>query len=99
MWILSQILSFSSVAAPLTDLVSPKRKFIWTKTCNEAYESLKNMLITAPILKAPDFEQPFCLQVDASGVGVGAALLQEGKDGIMHPVSYFSQKLKPHQRS
>ncbi|XP_066946925.1 uncharacterized protein [Macrobrachium rosenbergii] len=48
---------------------------------------------------APDFEQPFCLQVDASGVGVGAALLQEGKDGIMHPVSYFSQKLKPHQRS
>ena len=50
-------------------------------------------------MKAPDFEHPYALQVDASDRAVGAVLLQNGKDGIYHPVCYMSQKLKLYQFS
>ena len=91
--------NFSQVAAPLTSLVSPKVNFVWSDACQRAFDSLRSLLVSSPILKAPNFEEPFLLQVDASGAGVGAVLLQETSDGILHPVSYFSAKLKPHQRA
>ncbi|KAL1279986.1 hypothetical protein QQF64_014586 [Cirrhinus molitorella] len=51
----------------------------------------------APVLSAPDVSRPFQLEVDASAVGEGAVLLQEGADGVVHPVSYFSAKFNHHQ--
>lgn len=51
------------------------------------------------MLAAPDFTQPFKLEVDASALGVGAVLLQEGLDGVDHPVSYHSNKFNQHQYS
>ena len=90
--------NFSTVAAPLTDLVSPKKEFIWTGACQAAFEKLKSLLVSEPVLQMPDFNRPFILQVDASDKGVGAVLLQEA-DGVLHPVSYYSAKLKSHQQS
>lgn len=52
--------------------------------------SAKSLLCSAPVLSAPDVFSPFQMEVDASAVGAGAVLLQEGADGIPHPVSYFS---------
>ena len=57
------------------------------------------MLCNSPILRAPDLTRPFVLAVDASCVGVGAVLLQEGEDETEHPVSFFSKKLSPAQRN
>ena len=45
-----------------------------------------------------DFSKPFKLNVDASDVGVGAALLQKDDQGFEHPISYFSKKLNKHQQ-
>ena len=46
----------------------------------------------------PDHSHPFQLQIDASGVGIGAVLLQKDPlSGILHPVAYHSAKLKKHQ--
>ena len=55
------------------------------------------MLLSALVLKAPDFEKPFKLQVDANDVGIGAVLLQESPQGIDHLVSYYSQKFNNQQ--
>lgn len=49
------------------------------------------------VLAAPNFKKPFKIQVDMSGVGAGAVLLQEGEGVIDHPVCFFSRKFKHHQ--
>ena len=65
--------------------------------CNAAFNNLKTILWSAPILKAPDFSKEFRLAVDASDFGVGAVLLQCDEDNIEHPVCYYSKKFDCHQ--
>ena len=89
--------NFSSVIAPLTSLLSESQPFSWTPECQHAFESAKALLCSTPVLAAPDFKQPFKLEVDASGVGAGAVLFQESADGIDHPVCFFSKKFNKHQ--
>ena len=89
--------NFSSVALPLTNLLSPKLEYVWTPECQHAFESVKSLLCHAPVLSAPDCSRPFKLEVDASGVGAGAVLLQDDDAGVSHPVSYFSRKFNKHQ--
>ena len=57
------------------------------------------MLVSTPVLSAPNFDHPFKLAVDASDVAVGAVLLQADSDGIDHLVCYFSRKLDKSQRN
>ena len=90
--------NFSSVAAPLTALLRKDAKFLWNQNCQLAFEKIKAMLMSNPILKAPDFDKPFKLAVDASDVGAGAVLLQE-QNGVDHPVCYFSRKFDNHQQN
>lgn len=87
--------NFASVTAPLTDLTSNKTKFCWDPGCEAAYVQLKKLLSSYPVLRSPDSSLPYHLQVDASDRGVGAVLLQKDQaSDILHPVSYFSAKLK-----
>lgn len=54
--------------------------------CQNAFDSAKALLWSAPVLAAPRFE-PFKLHTEASDVGVGAVLLQENAEGVDCPVS------------
>ena len=58
-------LNVSDVVACLTGLTSKKAKFIWTDTCQKAFERIKLMLQSAPVLISPDYEKPFKLIIDA----------------------------------
>ena len=91
--------NFSTVAEPLTQLLSKKAKFLWNDKCEQAFEELKAILKSAPVLSAPDFDHQFKLAVDASDVAAGAVLLQEDKDGVDHPICYFSKKFNTSQRN
>jgi len=91
--------NFSVVAEPLTKLLQKRVPFIWSAACQAAFLKIKSLLLSVPVLMAPDFLKPFKLMVDASDVGGGAVLLQEGEDGIDHPVCYFSHKFNRHQRN
>ena len=84
--------NFSTVVAPLTDLLKGKAKFVWSYACKKAFEQVKVLLCSAPILAAPRFDTPFKLYVDASHVGAGSVLMQVDDLGIDKPVSYFSKK-------
>lgn len=89
---------FDTVVFSLTDLLSPKTSFKWSNVCQCAFENFKSLLISAPVLAAPDHLRPFSLAVDASDAGVGAVLQQRGADDVEHPIFYFSKKFISVQR-
>ena len=89
--------NFATIAASLTELLQKKQKFMWTPSCQAAFEKIKAVLLMAPVLGAPDFSKLFKLLVDASDIADGGVLLQEDSHGIDHPVCYFSRKFDSHQ--
>ena len=89
--------NFSTVVAPLTNLLKGKTSFEWSADCQQAFDNAKLLLSTAPVLAAPRLDQPFEIQVDASQVGAGAVLMQEDDDGIDRPVCYFSRNFNKYQ--
>nr|XP_046272302.1 uncharacterized protein LOC124073826 [Scatophagus argus] len=90
--------NFAAIVSPLTDLLSPTKDLLWDTNCELAFQSVKAFLSSSPVLSAPNFAVPFKLEVDASGTGAGAVLLQEDSSGIDHPVCYFSKKFSAAQR-
>ncbi|KAJ8279345.1 hypothetical protein COCON_G00064110 [Conger conger] len=90
--------NFSAVVSPLTDMLSTKTVFKWTEKCQRSFENVKALLVSTPVISAPDFTRPFKLAVDVSDCGAGAVLVQEDAHGIDHPVCYFSRMLNQHQR-
>ncbi|KAL0195822.1 hypothetical protein M9458_009394, partial [Cirrhinus mrigala] len=69
------IRNYSMVAAPLTSLLKGKpSKLAWTEAASQAFVSLKERFTSAPILKHPDPNLPFIVEVDASDCGIGAVL-------------------------
>ncbi|TWW80946.1 hypothetical protein D4764_01G0007610 [Takifugu flavidus] len=62
----------------LNGLLSEKAKFEWSPLCQQAFEEVKLVISSAPVLAAPRMGEPFKLQVDASKLGAGAVLLQIG---------------------
>ena len=92
-------LNFSEIAAPLTNLLSKKVKFVWTDDCQLAFDKVKLLLQKSPVLKSPDYKKPFKLIIDSSDVGTGSVLVQEASDGLDHHVSYFSKKFLKYQKN
>jgi hypothetical protein len=79
---------FGSIAAPLNELTKKDVPFTWGDAQQDAFLLLKDRLKHAPLLQIPNFNITFELECDASGIGLGGVLLQDGK-----PVVYFSEKL------
>ncbi|XP_055368562.1 uncharacterized protein LOC129604791 [Betta splendens] len=91
---------FSSIVAPLHRLTSPKAPFQWSEEADSAFQHLKRSFTTAPVLRMPDPECQFVVEVDASDSGVGAVLSQrDPAGGRLHPCAFMSRKLSPAERN
>lgn len=88
------IKQFAEKAAPLAKLLHNSIEWRWNPRQQEAFDTLKRKLISAPVLAYPDFSKPFTLQPDACKHSIGAVLFQIGGDGQKHSVAYFSHMLK-----
>lgn len=97
-WYRRFVPDFASTIAPLTSLLKKNSKFIWTNDCSKAFATLKNHLVSAPILNCPDFSLPFVLQTDASAFGIGAVLTQPHPDGE-RVICYASRSLSRNERN
>ena len=69
------IKGYGIIATPLTALLK-KNSFKWTELTMKAFQDLKHAVTNPPVLALPDFSIPFIIQCDASGLGVGAVLMQ-----------------------
>nr|GFC83558.1 retrotransposable element Tf2 [Tanacetum cinerariifolium] len=87
------IKGYALISQPLTKLLK-KNAFVWTKEAQSAFVHLKEVMVNAPVLKLPDFNEPFIVETDASGEGIGVVLQQSG-----HPIAYYSKKLAPRHHS
>lgn len=89
------IRGYSQIAAPLTDMFKKwPADNTYSEEALQAFQAVKQALSSAPVLALPDFDKPFEVICDASGVGIGAILLQD-----KHPVAYESRKLTPAERN
>ncbi|GJS73585.1 reverse transcriptase domain-containing protein [Tanacetum coccineum] len=70
------IKDFSKISRPMTHLLEKNTPFIFSEECIQAFQTLKKKLIEAPILIAPDWDQPFELMCDASYYDIGAVMGQ-----------------------
>jgi hypothetical protein len=74
------IKNFVKIAMPLTNLLKKSSKtYEWDEVCNEAFETLKGILVKAPMLKLLDFDKDFDIHFDASNFAIGRVLVQDGK--------------------
>ncbi|KAE9021239.1 hypothetical protein PR002_g12305 [Phytophthora rubi] len=74
----------------MTKLLRKTVEWAWTPEQEQAFERIKAILTTKPLLVYPDFRLPFRVVTDASKVGLGACLMQE-RDGGWKPVAYASK--------
>jgi hypothetical protein len=86
--------SYSQIALPLTELTKDDVAWAWDEPQKAAFEKLKVMLSSAPVLQLANPALPYVIHCDASGYAVGACLMQDHGEGLQ-PVSYISAKMKP----
>ena len=83
---------FSIIAGPLHDLTKKRVKFQWTAKENEAFNELKKILMSGPLLILPDLKKTFEVHCDTSSDSLGIVLSQEG-----HLIAYEICCLQPQE--
>ena len=92
------IKDFSKISSPLYELLKKDIPYEWIEQRQQAFQLLKEKLISAPLLMYPDFTKPFCLYTDASYTALGAVIEQLGDDGLKHPIAYASRTTSSAER-
>lgn len=82
---------FAHITSPLTDLLKKDATFVWGLEQQQAFDTLKTAITTAPILQVPNPNLPFVLTTDASSKALGAELAQDQGNGL-RPVAFYSRK-------
>jgi hypothetical protein len=88
------IMDFSKTAQPMTKLLHKGVKFDWSPNCEQAFQTLKKHLTTAPVLATPNMAKTFDIYCDASRVGLGCVLMQDGR-----VIAYASYQFRKHEEN
>ena len=89
---------FSDITHPLNDLTKKNQQWQWQDKEQQAFNELKCICITQPVLHAPNWNKPFIMETDASGYALGAVIAQLHDNGI-HPIAFHSCSLAPAERN
>jgi hypothetical protein len=93
------IRGFAKLAKPLNNLTKKDAPWTWGNDEQNAFDTLKHRITEEPILRQPQMDQQFELEVDASGYALGAVLMQRQEDGKRHPVGFYSTTLNDAERN
>ena len=101
-WYRELIPDYATITLPITKLQQKNSKFDWTRACEVAFSKVKEMLSTYPVLRPPQWGEPFHVYCDASAVAVGSVLCQPMKGQSKsrdYPIAYASRQLNPAERN
>ena len=87
-------MKFSTLAAPLNNLLKKDMRLEWTNDAQQSFNELKQQLTSAPVLMMPDQTKPFQIESDASKYASGTVLTQLDSNGDQHPVAFLSMRPK-----
>nr|CAD40483.1 OSJNBa0067G20.3 [Oryza sativa Japonica Group]CAE03320.2 OSJNBa0032I19.14 [Oryza sativa Japonica Group] len=83
--------NFSKIAQPMTQLLKKEEKFVWSPQCEKAFQTLKEKLVSSPVLILPDTRKDFLVYCDASRQGLGRVLMQEA--AVVHALKIWRHYL------
>ena len=84
--------------APLQKLTRHDARFIWTPACQEAFERIREILTSHPVLAYPDFDKHFVVATDASTSAIGAVLCQpSGPENKLRPIAFLGRATTPQE--
>jgi hypothetical protein len=81
--------NYSDIARPLIDMTKKDKTWNWSGSCQNAFNRLKNIFLSEPVLRLPDPSKPFAIATDASKFATGGVLLQTDSNGEWHPFIVF----------
>lgn len=92
--------NYTEVVSPLQELLHKNNRWKWDEQCEDAFIRTKEMMRNSIKLEYPNFQEPFIIQSDASGVGIASVLYQEGAEdqGKRRIISHTSRKLRQHEK-
>ena len=93
------ILSFVKITKPLNELTCKDVPFTWEDRHKAAFNALRDLVTSELVLRQPQLDKPFEVEVDPSGFALGGVLLQRQEDGRKHPVGYYSATLNEAQQN
>ena len=79
------IKDYARLSTPLTELLKKEKEYVWTLARQQAFETLKLALVTAPVLKPPNWDMPFHVCIDALAFGVGSCLSEKDENSNVVP--------------
>ncbi len=98
------IQGYSQIARPLLDLTKQATSWHWDKKEQRMFKTLRDKIISKPILQQPNFKKVFYLQMDVSKYGVGVVLSQEGEANQsiprrQHLIAFYSATFSPTEQN
>jgi hypothetical protein len=87
------IKGYAQITTPMENLLRKDTKYQWNDECQHGLNTLKEKMVTAPILVFPDWEKTFHVHVDASGITLGDILAQLGVGDLDHPIAFTRRKV------
>jgi hypothetical protein len=88
---------YGDIARPLTDLTKKDVDFQWGQVQEQAFQQVKDLIVSDPVLKLPDPQKEYEVEADASDYACGGQLGQRDENGKLHPVAFFSKKFTKEQ--
>jgi hypothetical protein len=87
------IKGYAQITAPMEKILNKYIIFQWNEDCQQGLDTLKENMVTTPILVFPDLEKTFHVHVDASAITLGAIMAQSRVGDLDHPIAFTRNKL------
>ena len=93
------IKNFTRVTRPMNTLTKKNIKWQWEKEQQQAFDKLKEIFTTRPVLAAPDLDKEFRVEADASNYATRGVLSMKCSDKLERPVAFISKSLSDMERN